>query len=355
MHREVLDELNHECTSWMVFHDLTVNHTNILHKNRDSNVRGVGVLTNRTPGSRKWVGLGNISEHMATMGMNEKGLAVVVNSGEPCIDNNPKNEWTTPRILMHILDNYDRAADALSCLKNMLKNDQYSHGDSGSIFLFMDLHEGYIAECSAHFCSPARFDHGYCYRANIWHNPDMSRYSVNTPKGHLNSCIREMQVYSMLNHALTVRGETITCSDIWELSRNTSMPDSENKTGVCNTRTNSTSTLEIDREYPDTLSTMFATLGPPRHTMYLPIPICVTDDRPDAMSKQPIWSDAAFERLEKLGLESSAESWVNLERAMLLAYRQAQAEARAKMRQGRRDDAVTILNAAAQTAWAAMP
>ncbi len=353
MHREVIDELNHECTSWMVFHDLTVNSTNILHKNRDSEVRGLGVLTNRTPGSRKWIGLGILSEQMAAMGLNDKGLAAVVNSGEPCIDNNPKSEWTTPKILMHILDNVDRAADALSCLRDMLKNDKYSHGDRGSIFLFMDINEGYIVECSAHFCSPARFDHGYCYRANIWHNPDMARYSVNSPTGHLNSCIREMQVYSMFNHALAVHDGAITCPDLWELSRNTSMPNSENKMGVCNARTNSTSTLEIDREYPDTLSTMFATIGPPRHTMYLPIPICVTD-MPDAMCTLPVWSDAAFARFEKHGLDSPAEPWVELERTMLLAYRQAQAVARTKMRQGRRNDAVTILNAAAKTAWAAM-
>lgn len=353
MHREVIEELNHECTSWMVFSDLTVNDANILHKNRDSEVRSIGVLTNRASGSRKWIGLGIISEQLAAMGMNERGLAAVVNSGEPCIDNNPKNEWTTPKILMHLLDNYDRAADAVSCLRDMLKDGKYSHGDRGSIFLFMDIHEGYIVECSAHFCSPARFDHGYCYRANIWHNPDMSRYSVNTPAGHLSSCIREMQVYSMFNRALSVHDGTITCPDLWELSRNTSMPNSENKTGVCNARTNSTSTLEIDREYPDTLSTMFATLGPPRHTAYLPIPICVTD-MPDAMRTLPVRSDAAFARFEKQGLDSPTEPWVGLERTMLLAYRQAQAEARAKMRQGRRDDAVVILNAAARNAWAGL-
>ena len=34
-------ELEHECTSWMVFADLTKNNTNILHKNRDSKYRNI--------------------------------------------------------------------------------------------------------------------------------------------------------------------------------------------------------------------------------------------------------------------------------------------------------------------------
>lgn len=345
-----IEELNHECTSWMVFHDLTGSNTNILHKNRDSPVRGIGVLTNQTPGSMKWIGLGSISGHSATMGMNEKGLAVVVNSGEPCIDNNPANEWGTPKILMHILDTYDSAHDALRCLQNMLRDGNYSHGEKGSIFFFMDTNEGYIAECSAHFCSPAKFDHGYCYRANIWHNPDMARFSINNPVSHMNSAIRELQVYSMLNHALATHDGIITCPDIWDLARNTSMPNSDNKYGVCNAKTNSTSTLEIDREYPGTLSTMFATIGPPRHTSYLPVPICVTD-MPEAMHAQPAWSDAACKRLDEQGLDSSAGNWVATERNLLPVYRQAQADARVLLRQSRRDAAVALLNTAAKHAW----
>ncbi|NMA47322.1 MAG: hypothetical protein GX945_12250 [Lentisphaerae bacterium] len=345
-------ELNHECTSWMLFHDLTGNNSNILHKNRDSHVKGIGVLTNQTPGSLKWIGLGSIADHSATMGMNEAGLAVVVNSGEPCTDNNPANEWGTPQILMRMLDKCKLAGEALACLQNMLRNGKYSHGKKGSIFFFMDVNEGYIAECTAHFCSPVKFDHGYCYRANIWHNPDMARYSVNNPTDHLNSAIRELQVYSMLNRALATRDGIITCPDIWELARNTHMPKAENKYGVCNAKTNSTSTLEIDREYPDTLSTMFATIGPPRHTSYLPIPICVTD-MPAAMHTQPDWSDAACKRFEEQGLDASVANWIACEEEMLSAYRQAQAEARALLRQGKRPEAVALLNAAAQNAWTA--
>ena len=38
MQENHVEELNHECTSRMLFHDLTGN-SNILHKKRDSHVR----------------------------------------------------------------------------------------------------------------------------------------------------------------------------------------------------------------------------------------------------------------------------------------------------------------------------
>ena len=59
--------LEHECTSWMVFNDLTKNNTNILHKNRDSKVRNVAVFLSSEDSPRKWISLG--SDTKANMAM----------------------------------------------------------------------------------------------------------------------------------------------------------------------------------------------------------------------------------------------------------------------------------------------
>ena len=48
-------ELEHECTSWMVFADLTKNNTNILHKNRDSKYRNIKAYISPANSPRKWV------------------------------------------------------------------------------------------------------------------------------------------------------------------------------------------------------------------------------------------------------------------------------------------------------------
>ena len=42
---------------------------------------------------------------------------------------------------------------------------------------------------------------------------------------------------------------------------------------ICGKNTNSAASIEIDKEYPDVLYTMYATIGHPRHTVYLPIPV----------------------------------------------------------------------------------
>ena len=67
------DELDHECTSWIIFSDLTKNNTNILHKNRDAAPRNVRVLQSEKDSPRRWIGLGNDSS--LCMGMNEIGRA----------------------------------------------------------------------------------------------------------------------------------------------------------------------------------------------------------------------------------------------------------------------------------------
>ena len=71
-------ELQHECTSWMVFSDLTKNNTNILHKNRDSLSRNVAVILSPADSPRKWIALG---KQYTNTGLNASGLAGAMNSG----------------------------------------------------------------------------------------------------------------------------------------------------------------------------------------------------------------------------------------------------------------------------------
>ena len=94
-------ELQHECTSWMVFSDLTKNNTNILHKNRDSTSRKVAVLLSPAVSPRKWIALGT---EKTNSGINTSGLAGVMNSGEPCPDRSGnKTKKDTPSQLQEIL------------------------------------------------------------------------------------------------------------------------------------------------------------------------------------------------------------------------------------------------------------
>ena len=60
---------SHECTSWMIFSDLTKNNTNILHKSRDSSSKNVTVLSSPAGAARKWIGLGSAKDNKIYVNM----------------------------------------------------------------------------------------------------------------------------------------------------------------------------------------------------------------------------------------------------------------------------------------------
>ena len=340
--------LEHECTSWMVFSDLTKNNTNILHKNRDASSENISVMISPAGAKRKWIFLGSNS---ANSGMNSSGLASVVNSGELCPDPaEDKTKKTTPALVRDVLENCDTAAQAVERLRTLVTAGDYNHGKKGSIFFFMDTKEAYICELTIKVFTAQRYDRGYAVRANIWQNPGMQAHSRNTIKGYLNSSARAYIAYSGLNKALEKNGR-ISVQDIMELSRHCVMPEeSPEKRSVCFKRTNSASSLEIDLHYPDVLSTGYFTIGHPRHTVYIPVPICTEKILP-AMGDFS-WGKASFKRLNQLGLTAPIPAaWLDFEKNSMAKYAAAKDAARKLLEQGKRAEAVKLLNDTAFSIW----
>ena len=342
-------ELDHECTSWMIFSDFTQNNTHILHKNRDASSRNIVALKSEPGSPRKWVGLGN-PDHLC-MGINANGLAAVMNSGELCIEPpNVEGKKGTPAMLRSILESSDTAAQAVAKLQELLKQGDYSHGEKGSIFFFLDQTEGFICEITAKFCSVQRYDAGYAFRANIWHNPGMAQRSRNTVKRFMDSCGRESAVWTFLNAVLDKK-QKIEPADILELSRLTKTPEGcPMERSVCFKNTNSAATLVLHREFPDVLSTAYVLIGHPRHTLYLPIPICV--EKLDPYMAEPVCSAAAFKRFAELGLEAPIPAeWIAFEKESMKKYDKASAKALTLLRQGKKAQAVQLLNETAAEIW----
>ena len=349
-------ELDHECTSWMVFADLTQNNTNILHKNRDSRYRDIAVFLSPANSPRKWVALGNnpssnpAIDASANMAINSSGLAGVMNSGEKCIHKaDDQSKKCTPAVMRAVIESCDTAAQAVEKLRSLLKAGDYCHGDKGSIFFFCDLKEGYVCELTAKELSVVRYDKGYTVRANIWINPGMQQLSRNFHKAYLNSANRMYVTISGLNAALD-KGGKITLQDIFAVSRSHKLPaDIADRRSVCYNNTNSAASLEIDREYPGVLSTAYVTIGHPLHTLYIPVPICTEKVLPAMNNKA--WSKAAFDRFDKLGLQDIPAEWVKFERDSMNQYRSAQAKSRSFLKNGKRAEAVKLLNQTAHAIW----
>ena len=349
-------ELEHECTSWMVFSDLTKNNTHILHKNRDSKYRNIGAYLSPANAKRKWVALGNnVSSNLAidgsaNMAMNTSGLAGVMNSGEKCIhQSGDQTKKSTPAIMRAIIESCDTAAQAVEKLRELIKSGDYSHGDKGSIFIFCDLKEGYVCEITAKELSIVRYDKGYTLRANIWINPGMQQLARNTYKAYLNSANRMYMTMSGLNEALDKKGR-IDLQDIFSTSRRHQMPDdAADKRSVCYKNTNSAATLELDLQHPDVLSTAYFTIGHPLHTVYVPVPVCAEKLHP-AMGDLS-WSKKAFERLDKVGLQNIPKEWAKFECDNMKKYAAAQAQARQLIKNNKRAEAVKLLNTTAEKIW----
>ena len=341
-------ELQHECTSWMVLSDLTKNNTNILHKNRDSLSRNVAVILSPADSPRKWIALG---KQYTNTGLNASGLAGVMNSGELCPDHsNDKTKKTTPAQLQEILTHCDTALQAVKMLKKMVEAGDYCHGKSGSIFFFIDTREGYICEFTPKVFTVQKYGQGYAVRANIWQNPGMAMHSRNTLNRYLDSSIRAHSAYSGLNNIFEKHGR-ITPLQIFELSRHCQLPeDSPLKRSLCFKNTNSGNTLEIDRQYPDVLSTGYFTIGHIRNTVYVPIPVCTEKVLPGMADYS--WGKAAFERLDKQGYAAQLpEAWLKYEKNFMEKYNNARQQARKLLDNGKRAEAVKLINETAYSIW----
>ena len=342
-------ELQHECTSWMVLSDLTKNNTNILHKNRDSAAKQIGVYLSEKDSPRKWIALG--TNGGVNMGMNASGLAGVMNSGKPCINHSTDDtKKGTPSILRVILEDCDTAAQAVDKLKALLAAGDYWHKQSGSIFFFLGCKEGYVCEITAKDCTVQHVKSGFAVRANIWMNPGMQQFSRNTVKRYLNSAARMYVAYSGLNSILDAKGK-IELPDIFELSRTWKMPKGSSESiCICSKLTNSTASLEIDRENPDVLSTAYVTIGQPRHTVYVPVPVCTEKVLP--VMQDGTWSDATWKRLKEQKLSAPIpEEWKKFETDFMVVYKKAQADARGLLKKGDRNAAIKLMNDTATAIW----
>ena len=341
-------DLQHECTSWMVFSDLTKNNTNILHKNRDSPVRKLAVMISPASSPYKWIAIGS---QKTNGGINVAGLAGVMNSGEPCPDHsNDKTKKSTPAQLQEILTNCGSAAEAVEFLRKMVEAGDYYHGAKGSIFFFMDTKEGYICEYTPKVFTVQKYEQGYAVRANIWQNPGMRLHSRSTLARYLDSSGRAHATYDGLNKILARDGK-ISPLAIFELSRQHQMPnDPRKRRSICSKTTNSGCTLEIDRQYPDVLSTGYFAIGAPRNTVYVPVPICVEKVLPNMADYS--WGDHSFKRYDVKGFRADVpEAWVKFEKDFTAKYAKAKEDARKLLDSGKRAEAVKLLNETAHSIW----
>ena len=138
---------------------------------------------------------------------------------------------------------------------------------------------------------------------------------------------------------------------IFDLSRHYLMPkDSPDKRSLCQIYTNSSCSMEIDKTYPGILSTMYVTIGNPRHTVFLPIPVCTEEVLPSMSTLK--WAPAVFKRMNELKLEAPVpQEWLNFEKESMAEYSKAKVEAQKLIKANKHSEAVSLINSTAEKIW----
>ena len=113
--------------------------------------------------------------------------------------------------------------------------------------------------------------------------------------------------------------------------------------GVSNKTTAAAFTLELDPEYPDYLSTVYVAFGPPRHTVYLPVPFAAMDKLPaNLLNQQTV--EAAIKRRNEAAEDAAVDpELVKLQNKVVVDFAKTRNKARQMLRSDRCKDAEKIL------------
>ena len=100
-----------------------------------------------------------------------------------------------------------------------------------------------------------------------------------------------------------------------------------------------------DRAFPEMLSTVFIAIGPPRHTVYLPVPMGATEF-PEELADGDLGL-VAFALRDKYGLDDPLhlDRFAALEKELMEEYSATCEKARIELRANRRKEAAELLTA----------
>ena len=323
----------------------------MLHKNRDSDVVKLKFYRRNPRGKNAWMALGDAGRVTANMGLNDKGVAIVMNCGDPSDGTSEGPGASTPVIARTALEECATAAAAVEKIREFVETKRYRHGKRGSIWFVADAREAWIAENDSLRFAAHRVEGDFDIRANAWHFPEMIPFSQQTPEGLVNYCRREIAVRDLLFGRGTKYAPPVTVEMISAASRIPVLPEAPACYPLCGKRTNSAATIAADCEFPESLSAMYVAFGPPRYTLYLPVPFLLKTI-PEALTSGR-FSDAVFARRET-GEELPEKKRDALEKKMNRHHREAVEKARKLLRKGGvQEDAAALLSAAFRKNWEA--
>ena len=339
----------HADTSWMILPKAAACGLMQLHVNRDA-VKGSKFAPQLIYDARKQYGgkykfLRICNNGFCIAGVNEKGLGVIFSGGDPTSDKNPpkSNLNFTPHNSTVIM--LRRCATAEQAVKYMHSGFMKNQICGSAIYLIADPFRAFVVECSPKHFASWELPHAFCVYTHCWKLPGMDDGSVGTADRAQWNYQREWVAREFLRQAMEKNKRMIPLTEALAVSR-LAAKDSGKKTvlnGPSNKSTVAAYTLELDAEFPDYLSTVYVAFGPPRHTIYLPIPFIAMNALPKNLLNQQT-AEAAIKRQREEADDAAVDpALVELQNKIVESFIRARHRARQMLRDDRCKDAEKLL------------
>ena len=342
------------CTSWVIRPELAESGMMIVQKILDNPYRSrLDADIRVAPNGWRWIRVGSFGSG-ASMAMNEKGVAITTNCGDR------NGEVRCHGGERHAMGCYElvwqvktcaTAEEAVDAIKNLARKRLFVFGDGkgryGTILLVADPRRAFLVEIGDGYAEACEVTGGIHVVANSWRLPggeEFSEFDLPWLRGDRarKACTLRSLKEGKVNGKYTVRGCFDTSRAIRGGKFNQRFPFVPGSRKPKNMSLETTC-FELDPEFTAFLSCAYISLGPQRHTVYLPVAMA-TRQLPDKM-RDGRWAEMAYSHQEAFGPDhGDLEKITALEDKFLAEFKAVREQARQLLREGKKDEAVNLLN-----------
>ena len=283
----------------------------------------------------------------AYAGINECGLVVVFSGSDKTKDTpvKPKGKQTLISgnfIVGHLLTRCNSVKQAEARLRKLARSGFIAE----SLIVFLaDGKQAMIFEIAPRHYATMGLGLHYTVYANRWKLPGMEDASKRMPGDMQGSLQEEWAVKEAIYRARGGMNGKLSIPSSFAVSRRNAADVKVKGIGRAPSAkyTADAYLFEIDPEYPGLLSCVYASFGPPRHTVYLPIPAGAMDALPPEVVKAE-WAKIGAE-LNKTIPETTpvSEDLAEFEKYLLQEFNDIRHQAKLLLKEGKTEEARTLL------------
>ena len=333
------------CTSWVIHRSLSSSGMTLLQKSRDS-YAGKLSADFRNSGGVRWLRVGTKAPY-ATSAVSEKGIAVINNDGDHVTLRHPGNEHQKIEngfMLRQIVTVCNSAWEGAMLLKEYGRNSLRI--GRGGTFLVADTKRAFLVDIAPGYAEVKELTGGLVVISNTWHLPGGEEFSTKAPNGVFADRAREANTRMALKKEqvggkYTPRGTVNVSRMVCGTTPATRYPYRYTPGKAVSSLGGSC--FELDSEFPAQLTTTYLTMGPQRHTICLPVPMALRQ-LPEKITSGK-WAADVLAFRDKVGNDYPGLAEIQkLEDRFFPEYEETREAARKLLREGKKDEAVKLLN-----------